>query len=71
MDCASCPSRSSCGDPGYASGVPDPRLSGKQLVSLACTIARVASVVCDVGGVKASRELSPEEQPYIWDLEEN
>ena len=55
-------------------------MSSKELLALACTIARVASVLCDVGQVGATgrwpdpdphaRGIAQEDEPYIWDLPE-
>lgn len=61
-------------------------MSSAQLVQLACGLARVASVLCDVGGVGSDQAsglprvgpagvhgwLTPAslDQPYIWDCPE-
>lgn len=61
------------GDPG-AHTVDPLSLSSRQLLEIACTLARVGTVICDVAGVQGSRidsSSSPEDPPYIWDIKED
>ena len=60
------------GDPG--THTVDPlSLSSRQLLELACTVARISTVICDVAGVQgaaiAASDIS--DKPYIWDIEED
>lgn len=49
---------------------PDPlSLSSKDLVALACAVARLGSVICDLG-VQGGSTTQADEEPYIWDIEE-
>ena len=46
-------------------------LSREQLIQLACTLARLGAVICDVGKVGAEQRYGLlDEEPYIWDLKE-
>lgn len=60
------------GDPG-AHTVDPLSLSSRQLLELACSLARVGTVICDVAGMGApdqdDRQLT--EEPYIWDIKED
>lgn len=45
-------------------------LTAGEMVSIACTIARLSSVLCDLGGVAGSARADLIDQPYIWDIKE-
>lgn len=46
-------------------------LTSAELVELACMLARVGSVICDLGGKAAPGATADVDQPYIWDLPED
>lgn len=72
VGCASCRFAGQCGQKGNPG--PDPMaLTSQQLVALACALARVGAVICDVGHVGASAFGRPDldRQPYIWDIKED
>lgn len=47
-------------------------LSSKQLVDLACALARVGTLICDIGQpMKGSLSAGAGETPYIWDIKED
>ena len=54
------------GDPG----VSPYSLTSKELLTLACALARVGSVVCDLGQVGSAVPRGKSEEPYIWELKE-
>jgi len=41
-------------------------LTTKQLVDLACSLARIGTVLCDLGGMHQAQAQADE--PYIWDV---
>jgi hypothetical protein len=52
------------------------QLRSAELLQLACAIARVGAIICDVAGVaggnnSAGKFLPASEQPYIWDMKED
>jgi len=60
------------GDPG--THTVDPlSLSSRQLVELACTLARIGTVICDVAGAGAPIGATAKllDEPYIWDVKED
>ena len=47
-------------------------LSREELLRLACTLARLGAVLCDVGKVGSEQRYGiVDEHPYIWDLKED
>jgi hypothetical protein len=57
------------GDPS-AHSVDPLSLSSQQLIQLACTVARIGTVICDLGKVSALvHEIA--DPPYIWDTKED
>lgn len=48
-------------------------LSSEDLVALACALARIGTVICDVAGTSGSAGPDPKmtEEPYIWDIKED
>jgi len=58
------------GDPG-ANTVDPLSLSSRQLLELACTVARIGTVICDVAGMGADPDRALAEEPYIWDIKED
>ena len=47
-------------------------LSKREIIELACAIARGAAVICDIGKVgREERYGILDEDPYIWDLKED
>ena len=48
------------------------KLTSAQLIQLACAIARVGAIICDVGKVGSEQRYGLlDEEPYIWDLKED
>lgn len=46
-------------------------LSKREIVELACAIARGAAIICDIGKVgREERYGLVDEDPYIWDIKE-
>ena len=71
-DCASCRYLGrNCGGPeGSQLHTLDPgSLTSRQLVDLACALARVGTLICDLGGV-GHVAATAQDEPYIWDIEE-
>ncbi len=76
MNCAGCQYLGrNCGGSEGDPRVPtvDPlSLSSQQLLEIACTIARIGTVICDLGRVSPLRSQRPEmDEPYIWDIKED
>jgi len=73
-DCASCRYLGrNCGGPeGVDLHTVDPMsLTSKQLTDLACTLARVGTLICDLAGLGHQASAGADaEPPYIWDIEE-
>ena len=74
MNCADCQYLGrNCGGVEGDPGLPtiDPlSLSSRQLIEIACTLARVGTVLCDLGG-KATPFHQLGDPPYIWDIKED
>lgn len=50
---------------------PATAMSKEQLLQLACAIARVGALICDVGKVGTEKRYGLlDEEPYIWDIKE-
>ena len=78
MDCRSCSLYS--GDPAGTAALMQAlkgqpiegmqRLTTQEILQVACALARVGSLLCDIGDVGAAPGARAVDQPYIWDTED-